>query len=168
MLRQQFPKHANSLSLSTLALNCLLHDIGAAPENLTATHMSFEFYGGLTALHVLGEVGSAKDQAEAVCECIIRHQDLGTEGNITFLGQLIQLATIYDNVSDHPHLAGLASIIHPNTREDVIRVYPRKGWLNCFAQTAEKEVAVKPWSHTTHIPSFGDKTRDNTLMAQYK
>jgi cyanamide hydratase len=29
-----------------------------------------------------------------VAEAIIRHQDIGTTGKITFLGQLIQLATV--------------------------------------------------------------------------
>ncbi|KAJ3484815.1 hypothetical protein NLG97_g6966 [Lecanicillium saksenae] len=168
ILRDQFPEHFITLSSSTLALSCLLHDIGTAPDYLTATRMSFEYYGGLQALRVLDIAGATVNQAEAVCECIIRHQDLGTDGSITFLGQLIQLATIYDNVSDHPHLAGLASIIHADTREDVIRAFPRKGWLGCFAATAEREVALKPWCHTTHLPSFGDKIRGNKLMAQYE
>lgn len=168
ILRDQFPEHGKALSAPILALACLLHDIGTAPDYLDATHMSFEFYGGLQALRILDNAGATKDQAEAVCECIIRHQDLGTDGKITFLGQLIQLATIYDNVSDHPHVAGLASIIHEDTRNDVIRAFPRKGWLGCFAKTAEKEVALKPWCHTTHLPSFGDKIRGNKLMAQYE
>ncbi len=45
-----------------------------------------------------------------MCEAIIRHQDLGTVGTITFLGQLIQLATIYDNVG------GVPEIVHTDTR----------------------------------------------------
>ncbi|EGU73853.1 uncharacterized protein FOBCDRAFT_136804 [Fusarium oxysporum Fo47] len=65
-------------------------------ENITSTRLSFEFQGGIQALDLLNSYGSTKDQAEAVCETIIRHQDFGTEGNITFLDQLIQLATIYD------------------------------------------------------------------------
>ena len=51
--------------------------------------MSFEFYGALKSLSVLQESGAPKDQAEAVAEAIIRHQDFGTEGNITFLAQII-------------------------------------------------------------------------------
>ncbi|KAI8414201.1 hypothetical protein FOFC_03811 [Fusarium oxysporum] len=92
----QFLEHANTLSPSTLALACLLHDIGTTEENITSTRLSFEFQGGIQALDLLNSYGSTKDQAEAVCETIIRHQDFGTEGNITFLDQLIQLATIYD------------------------------------------------------------------------
>ena len=130
--------------------------------------MSFELYGGIKALNVLVESGSTKDQAEAVCECIIRHQDLGTDGSITFLGQVIQLATIYDNVSNHPHVDGLATIIHDDTREDVIKAFPRNGWLGCFARTVAKEVELKPWSHTTHIPGFEKLILSNEFMKRYE
>lgn len=130
--------------------------------------MSFEFYGGIKALSILHELGSTKDQAEAISECIIRHQDLGTSGNITFLGQLIQLATIYDNVSNHPHMEHLATLIHNETREDVIQSFPRNGWLSCFARTIAKETELKPWSHTTHIPGFEKLVLSNSLMGQYE
>lgn len=156
------------LSLSTLALTALLHDIGTAQENLSATRMSFEFYGGFKALNLLQTMGASKDQAEAVCETIIRHQDLGTEGAITFLGQIIQLATIFDNVSEHPHLHQIRDIIHDDTREDVIKVFPRLGWLGCFAETVREEIRLKPWCHTTHIPDFDKKILANTLMKQYE
>ena len=58
--------------------------------------MSFEFYGGYLALDVLKdtELAAPIEQAEAVAEAVIRHQDIGTHGKITTLGQLIQLATI--------------------------------------------------------------------------
>lgn len=130
--------------------------------------MSFEFYGGIMALNILEAAGSTKDQAAAVCECIIRHQDLGTDGSITFLGQLIHLATIYDNVSDHPYVSGLDTIIHEETREEVIALFPRNGWLGCFARAVTKEMELKPWSHTTHIPGFADKILANKLMKQYE
>ncbi|KAK3363687.1 hypothetical protein B0T25DRAFT_420418, partial [Lasiosphaeria hispida] len=52
ILRQQFPSHT-TLSPSTLALTCLLHDIGTTHDNLRATQLSFEFYGGLLALNLL-------------------------------------------------------------------------------------------------------------------
>ena len=58
--------------------------------------MSFEFYGGVLAHSLLHKDLSAPTvQAEAVTEAIIRHQDIGTSGKITTLGQLIQLATIF-------------------------------------------------------------------------
>jgi cyanamide hydratase len=57
--------------------------------------MSFEFQGGLLALELLQSSGAPKEQAESVCEAIIRHQDLGESGSITTVGQLIQLATVF-------------------------------------------------------------------------
>ncbi|PKS11153.1 hypothetical protein jhhlp_002914 [Lomentospora prolificans] len=165
IIKQQFPEHASgSFSPSTLALACLLHDIGTAEENLSATRMSFEFYGGIKSLNLLLELGAAKDQAEAVCETIIRHQDLGTEGTITFLGQVIQLATIYDNVGEHPNVKDFGKILHRVTREAVNRAFPREGWLGCFAATVRKEIELKPWCHTTHIPDFENKILGNELM----
>ncbi|KAM6511170.1 HD domain-containing protein [Fusarium falciforme] len=168
ILRQQFPEHAATLSPSTLALACLLHDIGTTEHNMNSTRLSFEFQGGFQALNLLGEYGSTKDQAEAVCETIIRHQDLGTEGNITFLGQLIQLSTIYDNVGDHPSVKDFDQIIHEKTREEVNKAFPRDGWLGCFAETIRKEETMKPWCHTTHIPDFAEKVEGNKLMRQYE
>lgn len=156
------------MSPSTIALTALLHDIGTAGENISATRMSFEFYGGFKSLNLLRDLGGSQDQADAVCEAIIRHQDLGTDGNITFLGQVIQLATIFDNVSDHPSLPDIADLIDEKTREDVIRAFPRTGWLGCFASTVQKETSLKPWCHTTHIPDFGDKILGNKLMKQYE
>lgn len=82
--------------------------------------MSIEFYGGYKALSLLLGLGTSKDQAEAVTETIIRHQDLGTAGNIAFLGQIIQLATIYDNVSDHPYLQNITELSHVDTLQDVV------------------------------------------------
>ena len=95
ILRTQFPSY--SLSPETYALTALLHDIGTTPENLRATKMSFEFYGGILALDLLKGEGAEGDQAEAVAEAIFRHQDLGEVGKIGILGAVIQLATVYDN-----------------------------------------------------------------------
>lgn len=58
-----------------------------------ATHMSFEFQGGLTALNQLQSFGTPQAQAESVCEAIIRHQDPGETGTISRMGQLVQVAT---------------------------------------------------------------------------
>ncbi|KAK4188300.1 cyanamide hydratase [Podospora australis] len=164
ILRQQFPSHAPSLSPSTLALTALLHDIGTAPENMNATRLSFEFQGGFIALNLLQQtLGASQAQAEAVAEAIIRHQDLGTEGTITLLGQIIQLATVYDNMSLRPYL------IHETTKVDVIKAFPRNGWSGCFSRTIREENRLKPWAHTTHLGSevFPNGVGENAFMAEY-
>lgn len=93
-----------SFSDETWFLTCMLHDIGSTPDNLRATRLSFEFYGGFLALDVLqrdsdhpaGTAGvSPQAQAESVAEAIIRHQDECKVGNISEIGQLIQLATLF-------------------------------------------------------------------------
>jgi cyanamide hydratase len=168
IVKQQFPEHAETFSPSTLALVSLLHDIGTAEENLAATNMSFEFYGGFKALNLLLELGASKDQAEAIAETIIRHQDLGTVGNITFMGQVIQLATIYDNVSDHPYLKNITEIIHTETLKDVTKTFPRLQWLGCFSKTIDQEEQLKPWCHSTHIPDFAQAILGNTFMRPYE
>lgn len=90
-------KHLPSFlpSIETYFLTSLLHDIGTTQENLHATLLSFEFYAGYIALTSLREYGAPQAQAESVTEAIIRHQDLGDVGNITTVGQLIQLATLF-------------------------------------------------------------------------
>ncbi len=146
ILQQQFPEQAKALSLSTLALTALLHDIGTTHDNLRATQLSFEFYGGILALDLVGkQLGAPQSQAEAVAEAIIRHQDLGETGRITFLGQLIQLATIYDNMGGNPGL------VNADTKKDVNRVFPRNSWSKCFAATIREENGLKPWAHTTAL-----------------
>ncbi|KAJ5175967.1 urea hydro-lyase/cyanamide hydratase [Penicillium canariense] len=166
--RYRFPTWA--FSDETYFLACLLHDIGTTEENLNATKMSFEFYGGFLALDVLQHQGDSKnatapkDQAESVAEAIIRHQDLCQKGKITAVGQLLQLATIFDN-------AGLYSdIVHPSTIEDVTKHFPRLQWSNCFARTIEKENKLKPWSHTSTLgeKDFSLMVLGNTLMAPYE
>lgn len=84
-----------TFSDETWLLSCLLHDIGTTDENLHATLMSFEFYGGIVALNELERQGSSQAQRESVAEAIFRHQDLGKTGTITALGQLLQLATVF-------------------------------------------------------------------------
>ncbi|KAI1499587.1 hypothetical protein F5X99DRAFT_389419 [Biscogniauxia marginata] len=78
--------------------------------------MSFEFYGGILALNFVR--GSRAPAAQA--ESIIRQQDLGTVGTISFLGQAIQLATVYNNMGTNPGL------IDEVTRLDVNKAYPCK------------------------------------------
>ncbi|GAW19250.1 hypothetical protein ANO14919_087350 [Xylariales sp. No.14919] len=161
IIKDQFPDHASKLSMSTWALACLLHDIGTTHDNLRATLLSFEFYGGFLALNLTKQCGASEVQAEAVAEAIIRHQDLGTVGTITFLGQVIQLATIYDNMGGNPEL------INEVTRLDVNKAFPRRGWSGCFAKTIREENGLKPWAHTTHLgeDDFPDGVMNNSLMA---
>ncbi|KAK4226551.1 cyanamide hydratase [Podospora fimiseda] len=165
ILKQQFPAHASSLSPSTLALTCLLHDIGTAPHNIHSTRLSFEFQGGIIALNLLQNTLSApQPQAEGVCEAIIRHQDLGTTGKITFLGQLIQLATVYDNMSTRPYL------VSEETKVDVMKEFPRMGWSKCFEKTIREENGLKPWAHTTHLGGevFPNGVGGNVFMSEFE
>ncbi|KAL7624901.1 hypothetical protein AAE478_004115 [Parahypoxylon ruwenzoriense] len=163
ILKDQFPKEAANFSLSTWALTCLLHDIGTTHANLRATLLSFEFYGGILALNLTKELGAPQAQAEAVAEAIIRHQDLGVVGKITVLGQVVQLATVYDNMGINPQ------IVDPATREDVNRAFPRMGWSGCFARTIREENGLKPWAHTTHLgeEDFPRGVEENELMRHY-
>ncbi|KAL4816692.1 hypothetical protein BDW67DRAFT_175316 [Aspergillus spinulosporus] len=165
--KQQFPSQAADLSPATWALTCLLHDLGTARENLTTTRMSFDLYGGIKALQVLRDLGATVDQAEAAAEAIIRHQDMGVDGTITFLGQLIQLATLYDNVGAHPRVKGFEKLIHPTFRGEVNEAHPRMGWCGFFAGVIRKEEDVKPWCHSTHIVDFDKQIEGNILMKQW-
>lgn len=129
--------------------------------------MSFDLYGGIKAMQVLKALGSTTDQAEAVAEAIIRHQDLGTEGNITFLGQLIQLGTLYDNAGTYDGIPDFGDWVHIQTRADVNEAFPRHKWSHSFACTIRQEEANKPWCHSTHIKDFPEVLEANTLMAQW-
>lgn len=116
--KHRFPFPDWAFSDETYFLACVLHDIGTSEENLHATHLSFEFFGGFLALQVLqsesetesGGSGSGsrsvapREQAESVAEAIIRHQDLCTVGMISAVGQLLQLATIFGTYYNTPYL----------------------------------------------------------------
>ncbi|KAL4973073.1 hypothetical protein BDW66DRAFT_162387 [Aspergillus desertorum] len=160
--------YATDLSPATWALTCLLHDLGTAKENLTATRMSFDLYGGIKALQVLKDLGATVDQAEAAAEAIIRHQDMGVDGTITFLGQLIQLATLYDNVGAHPRVNGFEGMIHPTTRAEINEAHPRLKWCDFYAGVIREEEGVKPWCHSTHIVDFDKQIENNTLMKPWE
>ena len=126
--------------------------------------MSFEFYGGLLALRLLhSDYNAPIEQAEAVAESIFRHQDIGDTGKITTLGQIIQLATIFDNMGGH------AELVHKETIEDVVKRFPREKWSSCFAATIRKENGLKPWAHTTALgeEDFPGGVENNALMAAY-
>ncbi|AEO60908.1 hypothetical protein MYCTH_2069839 [Thermothelomyces thermophilus ATCC 42464] len=176
ILHQQFPSHAKALSPSTLALACLLHDIGTAPAFWTSTRLSFEFHGAITAINLLSSPppsSTTSQAAEAVCEAIIRHQDLALgsvgvrAGTITLLGQVLQLATVYDNVGAR------AYAVHAATRDDVHRAFPRGGWEACFAGIVRREIAAKPWAHSTHLGGpdgelIANAVEGNLLMKAYE
>ncbi|KAL9110409.1 MAG: hypothetical protein Q9187_008056 [Circinaria calcarea] len=162
ILRTQFP--AWHCSPETYALACLLHDIGTAPHNLAGTLLSFEFHGGILALDLLAtHLDAPRPQAEAVVEAIIRHQDLGTTGTITTLGQILQLATVLDNLGDHAEMVSRATV------EDVVATWPRRGWSRCFAATLRREMEGKPWAHTTALgeDEFPDGVLANKVMEPY-
>ncbi|PGH01359.1 hypothetical protein GX51_05291 [Blastomyces parvus] len=164
-----------SFSDETYFLACMLHDIGTTEENLRKTRLSFEFYGGMLAMEVLrdGEGGKGTgtgllvapvEQAESVAEAIIRHQDLCEVGKITAVGQLLQLATIFDNTGSYEDL------VHPSTIENVTAAFPRLKWANCFAATIRQENGLKPWAHTTALgeEEFPAKVLGNKLMEKYE
>ncbi|KIJ33773.1 hypothetical protein M422DRAFT_264231 [Sphaerobolus stellatus SS14] len=154
-------------------LSCLFHDIGTADDYLSTTKMSFEFKGAIIAREFLLKEGAEEDLADAVCEAIIRHQDIFvTGGNITTVGQVIQLATIIDNV-------GLrANLIAPSLIEATIAAFPRIKWSSCFSSVIYKELTLKPWCHTSTfevpnwvegIPSnFATDVEKNTLMKKFE
>ena len=98
---QQFPSWY--LPPETYALSCLLHDLAATSKNIKATLLSFEFYGGMLSLSLLKERGAPIAQAESVAEAVIRHQDLGTEGTLTTITQILQLATIFGEQKGDPN-----------------------------------------------------------------
>jgi cyanamide hydratase len=130
--------------------------------------MSFDIYGGIKAMEVLKVLGGSTDQAEAVAEAIIRHEDMGIDGNITFLGQLIQLATLYDNVGAYDGIDDFGSWVDDTTRNSINTAFPRHGWCSSFACTVRKEESNKPWCHTTHIPQFDKQMEANTLMKPWE
>lgn len=176
---QQFPEW--SFTDETYLLACLLHDIGTTDKNISATHMSFEFYGGFLALNLLSnELHAPIEQAESVVEAVIRHQDIGQTGKITTIGQLLQLATIFGRIlyprlcfgeltAPIDNMGGHAELVHKATIEDVTKHYPRNRWSSCFAATIRKENGLKPWAHTTALgeDDFPNGVQNNKLMEPY-
>ncbi|TRM62991.1 hypothetical protein BD626DRAFT_537339 [Schizophyllum amplum] len=150
LTRTHFPTW--SFDSTTYYITCLLHDIGTAARFLSTTKLSFEFAGAIVARDTLLLSGAPVDQADSVCDAIIRHQDIFVKGgNITTIGQVLQLATILDNV-------GLrAKLIHPQLIESATTAFPRNGWSEHFAHTIETELALKPWCHTSTFEIAGWK-----------
>jgi hypothetical protein len=90
--------------------------------------MSFEFYGGMIALDILGKEGAPKAQAESVAEAVMRHQDLGDKGTLTCVGALVQLATIF-GLSPSPFSALFSYSYRPASN---------KGLSCCSLEEADK------------------------------
>ncbi|KAI7279510.1 hypothetical protein KC345_g5326 [Hortaea werneckii] len=157
---QHFPKW--SYDPETLFLTALLHDIGTTDANLSSTQLSFEFKGALIALDLLASLDSELSQREAVCESIIRHQDLGDTGNITTLTAVIHFATVLDNVGLYAE-----ELVHPDTIKNVTAAFPRNGWTGCFAGVVRRECETKPWANTTRIQGFAEMVEGNGVMAPY-
>lgn len=68
------------MSRKTYYLACLLHDIGTAERFLATTKLSFEFKGAIVARDLILNLGGVEDQADSVCDAIVRHQDIFVKG----------------------------------------------------------------------------------------
>lgn len=97
IMQQHFPELLASWPdfPETFYITCILHDVGTAPTLHTATKMSFEFRGGIFVWDLLKELKAEEGLVEGVTEAIIRHQDLGTTGEISALGAIVQVATLF-------------------------------------------------------------------------
>ncbi|KAK0654093.1 Cyanamide hydratase [Lasiodiplodia hormozganensis] len=164
ILQTQFPHWLSDgwIDAETWLLVCLFHDIGTTEQNLRSTHMSFDFWGGIEALQSLLKFGADKSQAESVAEAIIRHQDPGETGEISSVGFLVQIATLFDNAGHFKEL------VHPETIKNVVEKYPRLGWSGCFSKTIRQEISLKPWAHSTAIDGFVEMVENNALMKEYE
>lgn len=78
MWKTHFPHW--TVDLETWYLTCLFHDIGTAAKFQFTTKMSFEFKGGIVGRDFILKHGGVEDQADSVCESVIRHQDIFVDG----------------------------------------------------------------------------------------
>ncbi|KAI5952023.1 hypothetical protein KGF54_005098 [Candida jiufengensis] len=157
VIKDQFPEW--ELDSEIIFITSLLHDIGTTDDNMIATKMSFEFFGGIISRDLILEQTKNQDYADAVSEAIIRHQDLGESGYITTLGLILQISTILDNVGLNIEL------IHKDTLDVINKKYNREGWLNCFAGAIDNENKLKPWGHTSSlgVPDFKNDVLNNKV-----
>ncbi|GAB1728264.1 hypothetical protein NU195Hw_g3189t1 [Hortaea werneckii] len=157
---QHFPEW--TYDPETLLLTALLHDIGTTDANQSSTQLSFELKGAFISLNLLASLDSELSQREAVCETIIRHQDLGDSGNITTLTAVIHFATVLDNVGLYAE-----ELVHPDTIKNVTTAFSRNGWTGCFAGVVRRECETKPWANTTRIQGFAEMVEGNRVMAPF-
>ena len=71
-----------------------------------------------------------------------------------------------------------ANLIHPRLISTTCAAFPRLGWSGCFSATIERELALKPWCHTStfEIPNwkegvesnFARDVRNNVVMAEFE
>ena len=151
-------------------MTAMLHDIGTTPQNIKSTRLSYEFWAGVHALDLLqnpsvsggGEGVAPCDQAESVCEAILRHQDVQDKGQVSLVTQLIQLGTLLDNVgAPQP-----AEWVAKGTIENVNEMYPRTKWSGCFSGTVGQEKELKPYAMVSRIEGFEKMIMENDVTSQ--
>lgn len=161
--RQCFPDwkvDAGSTLEETWFCTAMLHDIGTTDEFISSTKLSYEFWAGIHALEILQdpELGSGaapREQAESVCEAILRHQDVQDKGMISLMTRLIHLGTLLDNIGANMQL------VSRETVAGVVQQYPRHGWCSCFRDTVEKEKKLKPYAMVSRIEGFEEMIMNN-------
>ncbi|TDL26803.1 hypothetical protein BD410DRAFT_782869, partial [Rickenella mellea] len=125
---QTFNNHINRL----LYLACLLHDIGTASAFLATKKHELRVQRRHCRTGHDTSAGGNEDQADCVCEAVVRHQDIFVTGaNITLIGQFFNLATILVRNSR-------ANLIHPTLISTTCAAFPRN-----------RRLALKPWCHTS-------------------
>jgi cyanamide hydratase len=162
------PEQASELSPETWALCCLLHKIGTAEIYFKTTRMSYDIYSGIKAREFLKCLGSAHDQADAVAEAIIRHKDMGDNGTITLMGQMIQLATLYDDVGKCDGVKEFGELVNELLRHNVNTTFRRLHWTTWFGATIRAEEENKPWCRTTHDPQVNVNMAANTVQKPWE
>jgi len=70
-----------------------------------------------------------------------------------------------------------ANLIHPKLIETTTTAFPRMGWSEHFARVVERELALKPWCHTStfEVPcwthgvssNFAKDVRANDVMRPF-
>ena len=70
-----------------------------------------------------------------------------------------------------------ANLISTGLVEETVKAFPRLEWASCFAGTVEKELALKPWCHTSTFEAarwevgmssnFAMDVRKNVVMNKY-
>jgi len=160
LAKTQFPEW--DFDPESYYISCLFHDIGCTPKNLEATKLSFEWFGGMLTHDWLMKHESSQDMADLVAETIFRHTDF-VKGSIHLHGQLIQLGTLLDNHGAHSHLINRATV------DSIVEAFPRLGWNDGFADAMEREVELKPYSHTTCFEgAIWENSRANEYMKRYE
>jgi len=142
----------------------MLHDLGTADHLLTSTVLSFEYSGGVAARSLLLSLSAPEVLADSVAEGIIRHQDVGSGGELSALTAVVQLAAFFENIGRFPDK------LHKQSVDDVVAHFPRLAWGGCFKAVVDVEGEAKPWCHTTSIgiKYFKDMVDGNSLMKPYE